>query len=93
MRPNNDNMNNPLPPLSEQAKNFKPGLYKHYKGDMYKAYFVARHSEARNEEFVVYESLKKGLIWVRPLNMFLENVDKPEYNYKGPRFKFISENE
>lgn len=31
-------MGDTLPSLSEQAKNFKPGTYKHYKGDLYKAF-------------------------------------------------------
>ena len=51
----------PTPPLSEAAKAFKPGIYQHYKGDFYKAFFVARSSEAREQEFVVYYSLKKNL--------------------------------
>lgn len=27
----------------------------------------------------------------RPLDMFLEHVEKPEYNYSGPRFRLIKE--
>lgn len=78
-----------IPELSQQAKDFRPGIYRHFKGGLYKALFVARNSEARNEEFVVYQSLEKGLIWVRPLGMFLENVDRD--GYKGPRFSFVEE--
>lgn len=73
--------------LSETAKNFKPGIYKHYKGDLYHALFVGRHSEARDEEFVVYKSLKTGDVWLRPLKMFIEDV-----NVSGetqPRFKWV----
>ena len=80
---------NVTPEFSDQAKNFKPGIYRHFKGGMYHALFVARSSEDRNEEFVVYKSLEKGLMWIRPLTMFLEEVDRD--GYKGPRFVWIRE--
>lgn len=76
-----------VPPLSDQAKNFRPGIYRHYKGDLYNALFVARSSEARDEEFVVYQSLEKGLTWVRPLAMFLEDVEID--SKKQPRFEWV----
>ncbi|MFA6006202.1 MAG: DUF1653 domain-containing protein [Candidatus Paceibacterota bacterium] len=69
----------------------KKGLYKHFKGGKYFVKDIAKHSESL-EEFVVYEHLEepnKGSIWVRPLAMFLENVDKPDY--KGPRFVYIGD--
>ncbi len=75
------------PELSRKAKSFKPGIYQHYKRDLYYAFFVARHSEARNEEFVVYRSMKKGFIWVRPLKMFLERIEVN--GKKVARFKSI----
>ena len=76
-----------VPPLSDQAKNFRSGIYRHYKGDLYNALFVARSSEARDEEFVVYQSLKKGFMWVRPLAMFLEDVEID--GKKQPRFEWV----
>ena len=56
-----------------------PGFYKHYKGKMYKVIGVARHSET-NEELVVYEAqydseVGPRALWVRPLKMFLEEVE------------------
>lgn len=75
------------PPLSIAAQNFKTGMYKHFKGGLYKAHFVGRDSEDKSREFVVYQSLEKGFVWVRPLAMFLENVDRD--GYKGPRFTFV----
>ena len=68
-------MSHDLHPLSDVARNFRPGLYRHYKGGTYRAWFVARGSEERHEEFVVYQSLEKGYVWVRPLAMFFENVE------------------
>lgn len=52
------------------------GLYKHYKGKMYKVHQIVRHSESL-EELVVYETLYDtpyGNWWVRPLEMFTEKV-------------------
>jgi hypothetical protein len=54
----------------------EPGIYKHYKGNLYEVIAVAKHSETL-EKLVVYKATyqKEGEnLWVRPLNMFLENV-------------------
>lgn len=72
--------------LSLVAQSIKPGIYEHFKGGRYKVLGVARHSETL-EELVLYEHLDDQTLWVRPLAMFLEEVDKD--GYKGPRFKFI----
>ena len=50
-------------------------IYKHYKGNLYKIVALARHSETE-EEMIVYESLEKGLLWVRPLSMWNDVIDK-----------------
>ena len=50
------------------------GIYRHYKGNLYKVLTVAKHSETE-EELVVYEALyENGGIWARPKTMFLEQV-------------------
>jgi hypothetical protein len=74
---------------SELAKSLKPGKYRHFKGGEYEVLGVARHSENHTQELVVYKSLKTGSLWVRPLLMFTEMVEKPELNYSGPRFYLI----
>nr|WP_207063174.1 DUF1653 domain-containing protein [Motiliproteus sp. SC1-56] len=53
----------------------EPGLYRHYKGGLYRVLGVARHSETE-EWLVVYRPCygEQGL-WVRPLAMFLESVE------------------
>jgi len=50
--------------------------YRHFKGNEYLTLFVAKDSETL-EEMVVYKALygKEG-IWVRPLSMFLEQIEK-----------------
>ena len=50
------------------------GKYRHYKGNMYRAIGIARHSETL-EEMVIYQALygDQGL-WARPASMFFEKV-------------------
>ena len=69
--------------------NTKPGLYRHYKGNDYYVFQVAHHSETR-EAVVVYQCLYGDYSWwVRPLEMFTENVELAgEYI---PRFQFVRE--
>ncbi|HVK62031.1 MAG TPA: DUF1653 domain-containing protein [Bdellovibrionales bacterium] len=73
------------------AQLVKGGLYRHYKGGMYRAIDIVRHSETL-EELVLYETLyenKLGKLWVRPKEMFLESV---EFDGKlQPRFGFVQE--
>ncbi|MEK7649489.1 MAG: DUF1653 domain-containing protein [Patescibacteria group bacterium] len=63
------------------------GEYEHYKGKRYKVIGVAQHSETL-EELVVYQKLYDDQsLWVRPLKMFLEDVEVE--GKKVPRFRFI----
>lgn len=54
----------------------EPGIYRHFKGNLYRVIQIVRHSETL-EELVLYQALygEKGL-WVRPKEMFLETVEK-----------------
>jgi len=54
---------------------FDAGLYKHYKGNLYELIDVVHHSETR-EALVLYRALygAQGL-WVRPYDMFFEEVE------------------
>ncbi len=67
----------------------KLGLYRHFKGNYYEVLGVARHSET-GEELVVYRPLygERGL-WVRPLAMFTETVERD--GKIMPRFTFAGE--
>lgn len=64
-----------------------PGVYRHHKGQDYEVLGVARDSETE-EEFVVYRALygERGL-WIRPLAMFMESVDKGGISV--PRFSRV----
>ena len=64
----------------------KLGFYRHFKGNRYQVIDVARHSETL-EPHVVYRALygDKGL-WVRPLDMFNETIERDGKMIK--RFQF-----
>ena len=65
----------------------KPGRYRHYKGHDYTVIGVARHSETE-EWVVVYVPLYgEGGLWVRPLSMFTEQVEKD--GEQVPRFRLM----
>ena len=69
----------------------RAGLYRHYKGMMYRVADVVRHSETL-EELVHYETLyenKLGKMWVRPKEMFLEWIHLEGQSV--PRFRLINE--
>lgn len=67
----------------------QPGRYQHYKGQEYRVFGVAQHSETLMP-MVVYQPLYgEGALWVRPLSMFTESVELPD-GKKVPRFKYIS---
>ena len=68
-----------------------PGIYRHFKGNLYRVLHTARHSET-GEHCVVYQALygERG-IWVRPAAMWGERVTRDGYD--GPRFTLTSEEE
>ena len=67
----------------------RPGVYRHFKGNEYRLLCIARHSETL-EPMVVYQALygDKG-VWVRPLSMWDETVERDGTVYK--RFTYIGE--
>lgn len=60
-----------LPPLIATP----PGLYRHYKGNLYEVVDTVRHTETL-EPMTLYRALygQRGL-WVRPAAMFQEEVE------------------
>lgn len=52
---------------------FEPGLFRHYKGNHYRAIGLATHSETE-EALVVYHREGDSRLWVRPLEMWNEMV-------------------
>lgn len=73
-------MNQPSIPL---------GVYRHFKGNLYEAIAVAKHSETL-EDMVVYRALYgEGGVWVRPLSLWTEQVSRNGETF--PRFLYIGE--
>ena len=64
----------------------EPGVYIHYKGNVYSVIGTATHSET-DEQLVVYVAQDK--MWVRPLSMFTEYVDAR--GTRVPRFRRIED--
>ena len=63
------------------------GIYKHFKGDSYIVEDVAYHSETL-EKMVVYRALYgDNKLYVRPYDMFLEEVNK-----NGQKYRFELQN-
>ena len=65
--------------------------YKHFKGNIYRVLHIAKHSETL-EDMVVYQAMygERG-IWVRPLAMFEEEIERDGKIFR--RFSPISAEE
>ena len=71
------------------TQGFRPGVYRHFKGNEYQLLGLARHSETM-EELVVYRAhYGEGGLWVRPAAMWNETVERD--GYRGPRFVYVRE--
>lgn len=71
----------------------KLGVYEHYKGKKYRVIGVAKHGETL-EDMVVYEALYENelsKLWVRPIKIFLEEVEVGDKSM--PRFRYIGNSE
>ncbi|PKM89202.1 nucleotide exchange factor GrpE [Candidatus Falkowbacteria bacterium HGW-Falkowbacteria-2] len=68
----------------------KLGIYRHYKGDEYELFEIAKSSESK-EEIAIYRSVKDGQVWARPISMWKEEVEVDDA--KKPRFEYLREAE
>lgn len=63
-------------------------MYRHFKGNIYQIRCLAKHSET-GELMVVYQAMYDTFqIYVRPLNMFMEEVDRAKYPDAKQRYRF-----
>ena len=73
-------------------KIMKNTIYKHFKGDYYLVLDVATSSET-DEKYVVYRALYGDCtLYIRPLDMFLSEVDHVKYPEVEQEYRFEQAN-
>lgn len=63
-------------------------MYRHFKGNLYQIRCLAKHSETE-ELMVVYQQMYEPFeTYVRPLSMFMDEVDWAKYPDAGQKYRF-----
>lgn len=65
-------------------------IYQHFKGRLYRV--IGGALDAESEDLtprVIYRPIEGGPTYSRTKANFLEVVDRPDFNYSGPRFRFL----
>lgn len=75
--------------LAERYKDMIGKTYRHFKGGKYEVIDIAVHSENAGL-LVIYKSKKDpALVWARPINIFLSDVDKEKYPLARQDRRFV----
>jgi hypothetical protein len=67
-----------------------PGIYKHFKGHVYRVIGTAKHSENLAEHIVYVSITDPEDIWVRPADMFLDIIERDGNKFQ--RFELLEDN-
>jgi hypothetical protein len=73
----------------ERTGKLHPGLYRHFKGNLYQVIGTATHSETMEEMAVYVPQYGERKMWVRPLAMFQSTV--VHEGKEVPRFERIGD--
>ena len=64
------------------------GLYRHFKGNMYRVLLIAQHTET-GEDMVLYRAeYGDHQLYVRPYDMFASEVDREKYPNADQKYRF-----
>ena len=64
------------------------GIYRHFKGNIYKVLYVAKDSETLMDLVIYQDTSDTSKIWVRKKDMFLSKVDKNKYPNANQEYRF-----
>ena len=62
--------------MNPEWKALEGQFFRHFKGNYYQLLHVAHHSETLAPQAVYHALYGEGEVWVRPLEMFLEEIER-----------------